>query len=112
MVEDRTETEEIVKRYIEHLSEHIELFRVYLFGSRIRPDYDEFADIDVAVISPDLGENLYNEMKFLSKIALAIDPNIEPHPYSMEQFNNCSPGSLLWEIIEHGYLLYDAEKKH
>jgi predicted nucleotidyltransferase len=50
-----------------------------------------WSDIDVAVISPDFSEDLFEERVILMQWAATIDDRIEPQPFTPERFNPNDP---------------------
>lgn len=72
----------------------------YLFGSHLTGKADEWSDIDVAVISPQIGADRFEERVRLTKIAFAIDDRIEPLPFSPDSFTPDDP--LVREILRTG----------
>ncbi len=98
---------EIVKNYIKAVKAHnIRVEKAYLFGSYADDTAKSYSDIDVAIISPDLGKSYLNETRLLMKIARDIDVNISPDPYSVEEYENAAKGNFLYqEIISKGKLI-------
>jgi len=98
---------EKIKAFIKALIQNnIKIEKVYLFGSYAHGNAKSYSDIDVAIISPDLGKNYLEEMRFLMRIAQEIDLMISPDPYSVEEFKNAKQGDFLWqEIIQKGKLI-------
>lgn len=72
----------------------------YLFGSHLTGKADEWSDIDLAVISPQIGSDRFEERVRLTKIAKAIDDRIEPLPFSPDSFTPDAP--LVREILRTG----------
>ncbi len=73
----------ILVKYGKALSEaHIPVDKMILFGSYAKNTPREGSDIDVCVVSSIFGQNSFDEMIMLAKIASKIAPLIEPHPYS------------------------------
>lgn len=93
-----------IKTYINILKKNnINVYKVFLFGSHVLGSANEFSDIDVAIISPDLGKDYFQEMKTLMKLARDIDLMIAPDPYSLQVYENAKKGDFLWqEIIQKG----------
>lgn len=93
-----------IKSYINVLKKNnINVYKVILFGSHVLDSANEFSDIDVAIISLDLGKNYLQEMKTLMKLARDIDLMISPDPYSLQAYENAKKGEFLWqEIIQKG----------
>ena len=98
---------EKIKAFIKALIQNnIKIEKVYLFGSYAHGNAKSYSDIDVAVISPDLGKKYVEETCKLMRIAQKIDLMISPDPYSVEEFNNAKQGDFLWqEIIQKGKLI-------
>lgn len=93
----KTEVRKIVNKYIKKLkAEKYPFSDVYLFGSYANGKTHKWSDIDIAVIS----KNRKNKKK-LWKIAIYIDPRIEPHALSSSDFKkDWIP--LVYEIKKHG----------
>lgn len=97
----------IVKKYIKAVEAHnIKVERAYLFGSYAHGKAKSYSDIDVAIISPDLGKNYMEETCKLMQIAQDIDVDISPDPYSVEEYEKAGEGNFLYqEIINNGKLI-------
>lgn len=95
---------EKVKLYIKKIKENnINVYKVFIYGSSALDINNEYSDIDVAIISPDLGKNYLQEMRLLMKLTRNIDLMISPDPYSLEDYNKAGHGDFLWqEIIQKG----------
>jgi predicted nucleotidyltransferase len=51
-----------VTAFLEHLNvEGIQVTEAYLFGSQLTGKVDEWSDIDVAVVSPQIGDDRFEE---------------------------------------------------
>ena len=98
--------------YIETLRNHINIDKVILFGSWAKGNPSEFSDIDLAIFSPDFGENKLKELQLLSKLSWQVDETIEAVPYSSNELNNLEPASFVHEIIESGETIYDRKITH
>jgi len=61
------------------------------------------SDIDLAVVSPDFSEDLYEERLGLMRLAVEIDDRIETKPFLHEMFTPNEP--LVDEIQKHGLKL-------
>ena len=78
--------------------------KLVLFGSYARNTQRTGSDIDVAVISPNFGYDLIDEMQFLFKQRRNIDALIEPYPLSPDEFEkDFSP--IVSEIRKYGMLV-------
>lgn len=72
----------------------------YLYGSQAQGMATEWSDIDVAVISPDFAEDLFQERLVLMRLAAQVDDRIEPHPFRPADFTPTAP--LVSEIRRTG----------
>lgn len=94
---------EKVRRFLAELSRNgIRVEAAYLFGSYARGRENRWSDIDVAVISPDISADRYEERVRLMKIASSIDCRIEPAPFNIDAFADEDP--LAWEVKRNGIL--------
>lgn len=100
-----TDALDIAKKYLTLLKKSgIQVIRAYLFGSYAKGKVWEGSDIDVCIVSPDFGSDYYQDKHLLSKLALKIDPRIEPAAFSPEDFDN-KYDSLADEIKRFGISL-------
>lgn len=60
----------------------------YLFGSFAKGKTWEGSDVDICIISSQFGKNYLEEKSRLNKLALKIDPRIEPVPFNHSDFGN------------------------
>ena len=93
----------IIKNFINDLIvKGIRVEKAVLYGSyatrKVRPD----SDIDIAIISPDFGQDRFNEGKLLMQIAWRIDPRIQPIPISSESYKKDTWLPLIYEIRKRG----------
>ena len=68
----------------------INVLGIFLFGSfadKSKTDF-EWSDIDIAIISNDFTGSRFDDNLFLIPISLKIDPRIETHPFTSEDFDN------------------------
>lgn len=79
----------------------IHVTKAYLFGSHLTGRTDEWSDIDVAVISPQIGDDRFEERVTLTRIANSIDDRIEPLPFNPAGFAKDDP--LVREIMNKGF---------
>ena len=92
---------EKVKKFVEELeNEGIKVEAAYLFGSHAKGSGNKWSDIDVAITSPDISEDRFDERIRLTKLAYAIDNRIEPVPFHPGVFVEEDP--LAWEIMKNG----------
>ena len=75
-----------MEKYFDLLKTKYSNLNVYLFGSQANASADKDSDIDVAVISNSITDNVIEETFKLMKLRREIDLRIEPHPFSQESF--------------------------
>ena len=76
---------------------------VVLFGSCAKNGATERSDIDIAVVSEKFGYNIAENFARLSVIAYGINVEIEPHPFTLECWNDSTP--FISEIKKSGVVL-------
>lgn len=92
---------ESIRRFLDHLgSEGIRVERAYLFGSFAGGKPSRWSDIDIAIVSPDVSEDRFQERVRLMLLSSSIDSRIEPVPFRPEAFVDEDP--LVWEIKRKG----------
>jgi uncharacterized protein len=92
---------ESIRRFLEHLkAEGIRVESAYLFGSFAGGNPNRWSDIDLAIVSPDISEDRFQERVRLMSLSATIDPRIEPVPFRPETFVDEDP--LAWEIKRKG----------
>lgn len=95
----------LIRRYREALlREGIPVERLILFGSRAKGKAKLWSDIDLCVVSKSFGKNHHDEMVKLSRLALPIEPLIEPVPYHPKDLSN-TLDPLVHEIHKHGQVV-------
>jgi predicted nucleotidyltransferase len=92
-----------VERFLAFVRQRLRVEAAYLYGSQAVGSARPWSDIDVAVVSPDFSENLFQERVTLMQWAAAIDDRIEPQPFTPERFGPNDP--LASEISRHGVRL-------
>ncbi len=102
MVKNKSDVEEIIRKFINELNKYVTIDSVVLFGSWANGNPDQFSDIDLAIFSPDFGYHKLKELQFLSKIAWEIDTAIEAIPYSDKKLNDMNKASFCFNIIKTG----------
>jgi predicted nucleotidyltransferase len=81
-----------IKRYIAALrKQDIDVVAAYLFGSFATGDPDAWSDIDVAILTNKFLGDSFDFRFLLMKIAGEIDPDIEPHPFLVDEFDETNP---------------------
>ena len=100
MVKSNAEIEKILKHFLEEVQQKYQIVSAYLYGSFARGTSNKWSDIDVAIISPDFSDDLFEERLKLMKLAASIDDRIEPKPFKKEMFDPNDP--LVDEIQKNG----------
>ena len=65
--------------------------KAYIFGSYARGQEDKWSDIDVAIVSPQIGNDRFEERVRLTELAMSIDDRIEPLPFNLDSFSDEDP---------------------
>ncbi len=91
MVSISPDIEEIIHTFIDLLRKESRVLKVYLYGSYAKGVAGKWSDIDLAIISPDFSEDLFEERIKLMKLALSVDNRIEPSPFRPEDFDENNP---------------------
>jgi len=99
----------IVNQYIETLKKRIRIDKVILFGSSVRGTIGQWSDIDLAVVSPDFGQNVIRDMEFLSLTAWEVNSAIEALAYTPDEYERADHQSFLGEIKRTGKLVYESK---
>ncbi len=74
---------------LRHAGLHIS--QAYIFGSFARGKEDKWSDIDIAIVSPQISNDRFEERVRLTEIAQSIDDRLEPLPFNTETFNENDP---------------------
>lgn len=90
-----------VKKYIHELEHRgFTISDAYVFGSYASGAWNEWSDIDVAIISEQFEGIRFLDKEKLRGIHRKIDLRISPLPFSPESFHQ----SILYaEIVQHGF---------
>jgi uncharacterized protein len=93
--------EQTIKSYIEQLEKiGIHVQKAILFGSYASGHYNEWSDIDLAVISSDFIGDRFEDRNKIRKITLHVNSDISPMPFRPEDFNDGD--YFVKEILETG----------
>jgi len=95
----------LINKYVRLLKQKgVRVSKAILFGSRAKGMAKPDSDIDVAIISSQFGQNNLKEMMFLRKLAIKIDSQIEPLPFSPQDLED-RYSTLSQEIKKYGVLI-------
>ncbi len=86
-----TDVINLIKKFINLISEEISLREVYLFGSYANGDAGKYSDIDLAIVSDDFEGSRFWDKKKLNKYLLKSSSDIEIHPFTSEDFQDTDP---------------------
>ncbi len=101
MVEEKVK--QIIHRFVDMLvKKGIRIDQVILYGSYASGNMKLYSDIDLAIISPDFGNDKFEESKLLLQTAWRVDPRLQPVPISSESFNKKTWVPLIHQIKASG----------
>lgn len=101
----KTPVKKIVLNYKKALKEAgVKIDKVILFGSQVKGNIRKDSDIDICVVSPQFGRNDMTESVKLKVISVPIDVRIEPHPYSVKDFQ-VEEDPFAYEIRKTGVVI-------
>jgi predicted nucleotidyltransferase len=93
----------IVERFLAIVRRQMHVDAAYLYGSQTTGLAQPWSDIDVAVVSPDFSEDLFEDRLTLMQWAASIDDRLEPQPFTPDRFGPNDP--LASEISRRGIRL-------
>jgi uncharacterized protein len=73
------------------ISNGIDVYEAYLFGSVLMDKGNEFSDIDIAIVSKEFTGLPFYDAKKISKFRRAVDLKLEVHPFSLKDILNDPP---------------------
>lgn len=92
---------EIVQKYVEKVCENYKIEAIILFGSYAKGIEREDSDIDIAIITDDFNNDIFDEQLNLKKLRWEIDLRIEPHLIRIEDYKEVST-PFIKEVIDTG----------
>lgn len=92
---------EIVQKYVEKICENYKIEAIILFGSYAKGTNNENSDIDIAIITDDFENDIFDEELNLMKLRRNIDTRIEPHLIRIEDYKNAET-PFIKEVIDTG----------
>ena len=91
----------VLKRFLERLEhENIKVKKAIIFGSYAKGTFNEWSDIDLAIVSDDFVGNRVLDKERMIKSIVDINTSISPLPYRPEDFDESD--LFVKEIIETG----------
>lgn len=103
MVKRDAKLNQIISNFLEEIEKRIKIDDAYLYGSYAKGTAGKWSDIDIAIVSSDFSDDLFEDRLILMQLAATIDDRIEPKPFKKELFNANDP--LVDEIQKHGIRL-------
>ena len=102
------EIESVVFKKVQSFLEKLRLTgfhisKAYIFGSYAKGQVDKWSDIDVAIISPQISNDRFEERIRLTELAITIDDRIEPLPFNLDSFSDDDP--FVWQIKKEGLVI-------
>ena len=86
---DKNRAKKEIIQFIDKIKEKkINIFSVVLFGSFAKGNFNEWSDIDVAIVSENLSGDIFDDRVMLMKLRRDIDLRIEPHPFLPEDWED------------------------
>ncbi len=92
---------EVIDEYITTLKKNsIKIDEAFLFGSYSKNNYNEWSDIDIALVSDAFSGNRIQDRNTIREYTRKVSTLIEVIPFKKEDFNHENP--LAREIIKTG----------
>lgn len=92
---------QIVQKYVEKILENYNVEAIFLFGSYAKGTEHEDSDIDIAVITDDIENDIFDEEVKLMVLRRGIDYRIEPHIIRIQDYKEVSD-PFVQEVIDTG----------
>ena len=103
MAEKKDRLNKVINSFLKEIQKKYRIDDAYLYGSFAKGTSHRWSDIDIAIVSPDFSDDLFEERLLLMRLASTIDDRIEPRPFKKELFNRNDP--LVDEIQKNGIRL-------
>lgn len=95
-----------INLYLDELNKNnFKIRKAILFGSYAKGNYNEWSDIDLAIVSDDFEGLRYNDLDKIRNFNAVTNWEISPLPYNSETFDKND--IFIKEIIETGIKLID-----
>ena len=101
---DKNEAIRIAKRYINTVSKKYQIKNAILFGSFVKGTNHIDSDIDLAIVFNQVNDIIDMQIELLC-LRGDEDLLIEPHPFSISDFNITNP--VVAEILKNGIEIYN-----
>ena len=81
-----------IARFINELADNdIEVEQAILFGSYAQGTFDDWSDIDLAIVSKAFAGERFSDRDKIRRIKLNVSCDLEPIPYNPMDFNTDNP---------------------
>ena len=91
----------LLEQFIHELEiNQIHINKAILFGSYANGTFNEWSDIDLALVSDSFKGDRFKDRDLIRKIKLAVSSSLEPIPYRPEDFTEEDP--FVKNIIDTG----------
>jgi predicted nucleotidyltransferase len=100
MAERKDKLNKVINSFLKEIQKKYRIDDAYLYGSFAKGTSNRWSDIDIAIVSPDFSDDLFEERLLLMRLASTIDDRLEPRPFKKELFNRNDP--LVDEIQKNG----------
>ncbi|MDA3897292.1 MAG: nucleotidyltransferase domain-containing protein [Desulfobacteraceae bacterium] len=97
---ERDDIKKSITLFLMEVKKKYRIKAAYIYGSHAKGCAGKWSDVDLAVISPDFSNDLYEMRLELMRMAVRIDDRLEPRPFKDESFNTNDP--LASELKDHG----------
>ena len=92
MAEIPDRVKRIISRFITELADKdIKVERAILFGSYAQGTFNEWSDIDLAIVSTAFTGERFSDRDKIRRIKLGVSCDLEPIPYNPVDFNTNNP---------------------
>ena len=82
----------LVNQYLEKLRQNrFQIKRAVIFGSQAKGSFNEWSDIDIAIVSDDFEGIRFKDKDKIRKITLSVSPSLSPLPFRTEDFSEQDP---------------------
>ena len=95
------EIQDSIMKYIKEVAKKYEIDAIILFGSYAKGNNTEDSDIDIAIITDDIKNDIFDEEINLMGLRKGIDYRLEPHIIKIEDYKNAET-PFIQEVIDTG----------
>lgn len=101
----------IIEHFLDELKKNnIDIEQAILFGSYAQGTYTSWSDIDLALVSSDFEGDRFKDKNKIRRIKLKISSDLEPIPYSPNEFTTADP--FVKQILATGITILDKKPRN